>query len=82
MKKIEEAAREFAAKYVGEDSKHFNSMCLAFRAGARYVLDAMTSDAARDAFSAGYIDCDDVLGSSHNECLSAGLASVRKEIEG
>ena len=79
MKRIKEAARQFALMYVDGDSSHFNPLGLAFRAGARCALDAMTSEAAATAFGAY---CGASALADEESAWSLALAAVRKEIEG
>ena len=77
MKKIEDAMRQ----YCGDEGRAYLEG-EAFIAGARYVLDAMTRDAAVDVFSTGYQRHADCIENSHSECMRAGLVAVREEIEG
>lgn len=84
MKKIEEAAFEIYP-VTGEwrqDTTNADRR-MGFKAGARYVLDAMTSDAAVKAFADAVEALDDQdIDATPLEEISTALCAVRKEIEG
>lgn len=86
MKKIEEAARQFALMYADEGSKHFHPLRLAFRGGAKHVLDAMTSDETIKNAVKRVIADSGGFGEDQTRTavMAAGRAidAVRKEIEG
>lgn len=79
MTKIEEAAREFVLQYVSEDSAYFNPLCLAFRGGARHVLDALMSNEISE-FHARYILAY-IAKHAQQPISSEVLAAIHKEIE-
>ena len=86
MKKIEEAAREYDwtvdRDYSWESERPEQIKIDCFLAGARYVLDQLTSKAAFEAFGRGYAEHRNAHEPAETVegCVLSGLAAVRKEI--
>lgn len=79
MRKIEDAAWNYSPGTLDR----IVQQRLDFISGARYVLDAMTSDAAVKAFADAVEAMDDQdIDATPLEEISTALCTVRKEIEG